>query len=264
MAGGEQGNLNWVIAPIGNCISYLGEEITQNAVIQRSLINLSGMDGFLNLAKESLIQKNIPTTGIECLIKEHVFLKEKSKEFISSDYNSINSHSLVNLWAIIEATVEDTVILTLQKGKVTLDQITRKGIKVKLNLNLSNESDRRRIYRSIEMQTRNNSNVGEGICNIMKVLNINLNLNNKTNKVLSEVNSVRNCILHRGGILDDKASKDIFIGTHKIGNKINITKAVYMAYFDAIRKLATQLMQAIIESPYIVRTTKATKGSEPF
>ncbi len=251
--GSENDNINWIITPVFNCICYLGEEITQNALLQRSLISLSNMEYVLNFAKQSFIEKNIPVGAIDRLIGEHVFLKEKSKEIISSDYDSINSHSLVNLWAIIEVTVEDTVVLVLEKGNIALEDISDRGMKVKSGLNLSSDVDRRKIYRSIEAQSRNNSNVGESIINIMKIFDISLDLNDKTNRLLSEINSVRNCILHRGGVLDEKAGKDVFVGKHKVGEKINISKSVYLAYYGAIKELATNLMGAVTESPYITR-----------
>ena len=169
---------NWIIVPIGNCVQYIGEEITQTTILQRSIVNLSGMQVFLNIAKKTLLKNKKVLEGVNFLIKEQRFLEEKSKELISSNYNSINTHSLVNLWAFIETAIEDTIVYIFMNAPDPLYDLESNGYKIKNFLpNELTEENSRKLYRSYEGQVRKTDRaIGNAYSRMMDVLGLEVNL----------------------------------------------------------------------------------------
>lgn len=104
---------NWIISPIGDCVKYVGDEVVNTAVLQRSIINISNMVPLLLIARQKFLENGKDDTGIRHLIAENEFLADKAKEFIESDFDPINSHGLIGLWCAVETAVEDTVVLIL-------------------------------------------------------------------------------------------------------------------------------------------------------
>jgi len=248
---------NWIIVPIGNCIQYIGEEIIQTTVLQRSIINLSGMQAFLNLAKGTFVKNKKALEGIEFLIKEQRFLEEKSKELISSNYNSINSHSLVNLWASIETAIEDTIVYVFMYAPDALCDLESNGYNIKKFLSGEfTEESSRKLYRSYEGQVRKSErSIGSAYSRMMEVLGLKVDLSDSEKSMLAEINAIRNCIMHRGGILDKKAAHDIVSNRHCVGQKIKVSNELYLEYYEVISKFASTLLRASTESKYIVVNT---------
>ena len=247
--------INWIIEPSGNCIKYLGEEMLQVAIIQRAIINLSGMDVFFKIAKNKLINNNKSILEIDRLIEEQKFLEKNSKRLISSSYNSINSHALVSLWSAIEVAIEDTIILIFRYGENSLYDLKKSGYSIK-NFDpekLLSEFDARKFYRSFEGQVGKsvNGGVGSVYVHMFEVFNMNISLNTADKLMLSEINAIRNCIMHRGGVLDEKAQSQIISKRHQLNKIIVINNKLYSEYTKVINDFSVSLLDAVVKSKYI-------------
>jgi len=199
---------NWIISPIGNCVKYVGDEVVNAAVLQRSIINTSNMGPLLLIAHQKFLENGKDDTGISYLIAENESLAAKAKEFIESDFDQINSHGLIGLWCAVETAVEDTVVLILMNDDKAQSVLQSHGLlTVKSSIKFPpSDNEARKVYSSLENQVRNTKKeVGKSYCHLLSVLGINISVESQILETLCEINEVRNCILHRGGIIDDKA-----------------------------------------------------------
>jgi|WetSurMetagenome_2_1015567.scaffolds.fasta_scaffold07685_10 hypothetical protein len=243
--------VNWIISPAGNCIKYVAEETFHASILHKAIINLSGMTPFIQIARQHFIKHGKDDTQLKILQKENEFLEQKAKELIVSNFHSINAHGLIGLWCALETAVEDTIVLILIKDLGAIDSLVNAGYKVKPKFapNMS-EYDARNLYSNLENQSRQSLTVGEGYCKLLSVFGLNIELSNKETEILAEINAVRNCILHRGGLIDDKAIRDSkrLIKFHN--KELNITNELYMEYYDTVSKFAYRLLTSAIESNY--------------
>ena len=131
-------------------------------------------------------------------------------------------------------------------------QMPAAGIKLPTTISLPTmESDARRIYRRLEQHARSGVAVAEGYVQLMAILQISMPLPAKAIETFSEFNYVRNCFLHRGGIVDERAAVEAPTLGLPLGAMIRISSAKYDQYFDAAAELTSALLKAVIESRYI-------------
>ena len=142
-------------------------------------------------------------------------------------------------------------------GQKSLYDLKQSGYNIK-NFNPENllsEGEARKFYRSYEGQ------VGEvvktGIVDVysrmFKVFGLNLDLNATEKPLLSEINVIRNCIMHSGGVFDEKAYFHVPNSRYQLGQIITINNELYLEYSDVINKLAIALLGAVVKSKYIVK-----------
>lgn len=249
-----QNDVNWILSPSGNLVKYIAEETIHASVLHRAIVNLSGMEFFIKIARQKYIAEGVDDKNLKFLQSQSKFLAEKAKELIDTKFHSINSHALIGVWCALETAVEDTIILILINDSSSLEVIRNCEFKIKQNNLLSNEvseKDARKIYSLLERQARQGRSVGEGYCKLLSIFEIEVNLKPLTIKKLAEVNAVRNCILHRGGIIDDKAIDESDDLSEFYDKKLILDNNLYLKYFDAISDFSREFSSSILKSKYI-------------
>ena len=73
------------------------------------------------------------------------------------------------------------------------------------------------------------------------------NVDAETVELITEVNTIRNCLLHRGGIADSSVVKQAPRLGLAIGDKIELTSVMMDAYYKAVRDFAVALISAVVE-----------------
>ena len=144
-------------------------------------------------------------------------------------------------------------------GKNYLRDLEDNGYKTKnFSSDGLNEYDSRKLYRSYEGQVRNPTKmkVGEAYPKMMKPFGLNISLSISEKVMLTEINAVRNCIMHRGGILDEKATHDVMLKRYQLGQKIVINNELYMEYHRVISKFAVSLLGEAANSKYVEKKVK--------
>lgn len=248
--------LNWIIAPAFTCVKYIGEETINASVLHRSIINVDLIKPLLKIARQKLLENGLDDSSLVLLEKENELLEQKAKELISSNFHSINSHGLVGLWCAVETAVEDTVVLILMNDAKCIGAIKNAGYKIKFDFNQKlDEEMAKKIYANLERQVRKCFRVGEGYCTLLSIFGLQMQLDNNTLNILSEINSVRNCILHRGGIIDSKAGNESQRLANFVDKEINISNELYLTYYRAAGKFASALLSATTKSNYIILVT---------
>jgi hypothetical protein len=246
-------SFNWIIGPARQCLLYIGEETANSGNLHRAVTALAYQAPMLELSRQRLVAAGEDAAGINRLIAEQKGgLEAWALHAIATDYDSINRHALIGLWVAIEVAVEDTAALILTKEPTSIGLVASARSKVpsKISRPLT-ESDARRIYRSLEGYARNGVSVAVGYCRLLSILGVAVSLPTDVVSMLSEINYVRNCLLHRGGIVDEKAAAEApYLGL-PLGEKIKISSERYLLYFDAIALFGKAFMDGVLQSPYI-------------
>lgn len=240
-------SFNWVIAPAGRCVSLVAEETHTAALVQRGLIALAHQGPLLESARRELARAQGSEGAIVALIAEQSALGKSAKELIDVDFHPINAHGIVGLWVAIEVAVEDTAVLILLKDPSATSLVQAAGVKVKASDSLSVDAARE-IYHRLERQSRKDLRVAGAYCRLLSLLGVSVTLSAEVEEVLSELNYVRNCLLHRGGVADNKAKAEAPNLNVVSGEHIKIATPRYLRYFDAVKHFATALLSGAVAS----------------
>ena len=86
---------------------------------------------------------------------------------------------------------------------------------------------------------------------MMDILRVSFTLSSEVTSSLAELNYVRNCLLHRAGITDERASVEAPGLSLRLGAPIKIPSARYLHYFDSVGKFAQALLAGVLSSSYV-------------
>jgi len=244
--------LNWVIGPAGQCVTLVGEETRIASILMRAIVALAKQGPLLELTRREFRRNNQSEVAINKLLLEQSGLAEWAEEIISNDYDPINRHGIIGLWVAVEVAVEDTAVLILSKDTNAVTKVKRAGIKLpKSRSKPPPELEARRIYKRLETHARSGQSVSEGYRVLMSVLEVELTIPSETSVILSELNYVRNCLMHRAGIADEKSSQEAPRLGLSIGEPIKIGSKQYLRYFDAVTQFAQALLNGVMSSRYV-------------
>jgi hypothetical protein len=246
-------SFNWVIGPAAECVHLIVEETRIASLLQHAIIALANQEPLLNIVRQRIKETNNDVTAIDKLILEQRGgLGQWAKELMEEDYAPINRHGIIGMWVAIEVAIEDTVVLILTKDSSSLSMISGAGIKIPKSLSDPlNEIDARRIYNRLEFHSRKGRSVAEGYIYLMSVLNVSFTLPNEFIESISELNYVRNCILHRAGVVDERVHIEAPNLSNQIGEYIKISSKQYLRYYDAVGKFSTELLNGVMKSSYV-------------
>jgi hypothetical protein len=208
----------------------------------------------LELVKRELKRNHRPDAPIKRLLLEQPGLAQWAEKLISDDYDPINRHDVIGLWVAVEVAVEHTAILILSKESSAAALVEAAGVRLPQLPSLPpSEADAGRIYKRLEAHTRRDRSVAEGYCELMSILGVEVTITPATSAVLAELNYVRNCLLHRAGIADERAAREAPDLGLAIGAPIKISSKRYLRYFDAVAQFAQALLKGAIGSSYLRR-----------
>lgn len=245
-------DFNWIIGPAGRCVSLIAEETRVASLIQRALTALSNQGPLLELAREKLRSANASEEGIAYLQAEQHTLGQWAKDIINDDYDMINRHGVIGMWVAVEVAVEDTALLVLRNDSNALTRIAAAEVKLPSRLaSPLSDYDAARIYKSLERHARESRSVADSYCYLLSLLDVQVTLPTDCASILGELNFVRNCLLHRSGIADDRVTTEAPGLLLKPGDQIHIGSERYLRYFDAVAEFARAMLQGTLNSPHI-------------
>jgi|GEM_PF-1703974 len=243
---------NWVVGPVGRCVTYVAEETRVAAVLQRALVALAGLDPFLRFARRGFQQALAPLEGIDQLIAHQKTLGPWAKALLAAELHPINSHALIGLWTAVEVAVEDTACLILVKEPAALRDVAVAGVRHKaLILNVVDDETARSIVGVYERHLRKTLSVSGANCKMLSTLGVDVTLSDHTAIVLDEINYARNCLLHRGGVVDERSIVEAPTLDVDVGSEIVVTSARYLKYYDAVSEFSNALLTGVLASRHI-------------
>jgi hypothetical protein len=245
--------LNWIIGPATQCISLIAEETRVASLLQRAIAALAHLDPLLDIARQRLKSANKEVEVIDRLISEQRNgLGRWASELIEEDFDSINRHGIIGIWVAVEVAMEDTAVLILTKDTSALRLVADAGVKLPQSLvSPLTVADAHRVYKRLEVHARKDRSVVDGYRHLMSILCISFTLPPEIINLLAELNYVRNCLLHRGGIADERAVIEAPGLSFQLGELIKIPSKRYLHYFDAVGKFALALLAGALNSRYV-------------
>lgn len=243
---------NWLLGPIGQCVKYLADEIAYAGLVRRGLTTMTGMQPFFDLAQKQLAKVGVDTKALNAMAQEYQQWELTASEHVSDGFSTVHRHSLVGLWCVVETAIEDSVLLILEKSPVAEDLLVKAGYRIKPSpVSLLKPYQLRRLYSALEHQAREGRSVAEAWVHLLSALDVVINLDPASIEALAEANELRNCILHRGGVLDDRAAENAPKLKPLVGQKIEIDEQQYVSYYDALGAFSTAMLGAVVASSYM-------------
>lgn len=244
---------NWIIEPAGSSLLYLGEEVKHASVLRRSLSSLIGMKHLLVIAKDVLQKSGKSVDGFDFLISESIWLEKEGNELYKDNCSTIHQHSLVSMWVSVEVAVEDTLSLALKNDPNSFEKIRSGGLNVNKKYSWPLGDDEcHRLCSSIQSQARAGRTVGESFVFALSIFEIPLELSLQELSLLAELNAVRNCILHRQGVVDSKSAEECAALGEIVGRKLTFSAEKYLEYYDAASRFVIELLKGATRSPYFM------------
>lgn len=246
---------NWILDPASRCVSLLSDAMMLNSLLTRSVVSANGQRGLLTIARAVALRKNesamVATYNRLIAAQEHI--EVNARELIATDFHALNVQGILSMWVAIEVAVEDTVIAVLMNNEPSARHVISGFAKIKHDIPSGplNADSAILLFKRMERAARDQPTVVNSYCWLLAQVNVFLQLSDDDSDVLTELYCVRNCIMHRGGVVDSevvaKASK---LGV-SMGDQLRIDKASYHRYIDTSNRFAVNLLDAVLASPYI-------------
>ena len=242
---------NWLLAPVTQCVLYLSEEIVYSGLVRRGLIAMTGIAPFFALANGHFENNGIDTSPLKRASQDCLAWESKAKVHIDTDFSAVHRHSLIGLWCVVETAIEDSIILILEKSLKAEEMLRKAGYKLKISpIKDLDQSKLRRIYSDLEKQARDRGNVAEAWLSLLAALDVRFFVSEQAIASISEANEVRNCILHRGGEIDQRSASKVPALQPFVGQRIEMGEKQYLAYYHALGEFVTQMIDGVVESSH--------------
>jgi hypothetical protein len=185
---------------------------------------------------------------IEQLLTDSPINEAAARRERESDFETVHRHSIIAMWSTMEFTFEDIVIEVICNDPTALSQIRSAGVDLprKLSQPLT-ELDARRVYRNAEYSLRRSLSLSASICKILSALGIPFVVAPNVLSFTDEVNAVRNCLLHRGGLIDDQSIRSAPSLTTMKGQRFVVTEEYHKKVFETLSAITKACLQSFPE-----------------
>jgi len=243
---------DWLISPAGNLVLFIGSEMVIAGVTERALIATLTTPALLDFTKANLPH---PSQDIAEAIQR---LQEMAgadaafaKEEVTSSFARVHAHHAVATWAAIETAVEQTLVNHIRKmpEAPTLIVKSAPGLKAE-QIRTTTEKDAKDTILNWARALAPKPIMSRYVV-MLKAFGLALSMSLDEERALSELVEMRNVLLHRGGVADQKFADKCDWTKIKPGQSITIDVADMKRYFDAASTFAGGLIGAVAKSPLI-------------
>lgn len=243
----DSDTVGWIVAPAGRCVQFVAEQAKVNGTIQRALIALAGQRPIVLAARQLAIERGSgAVSAFDELLKEQESIGPWAQELVDSEYQPIHASMLIAIWSAIEVAIEDTAVLLLLKDPSVLPSLDEAGINLRKQLTASpNENTARRAVKALERRVRQDYAAGPAMVEFLGILGVSVKGDPETLERLTELNSVRNCLLHRAGIADSPLIAQAPGLGLAVGDRIEVTTPMMDTYYRAVSDFAVGLITAV-------------------
>jgi hypothetical protein len=245
----DSDSYNWIIVPVTRCIQAVADGAKLSGLLQRAVSNLAHQEVILGQLEAflRLAGKDVPAVGGDAV--PAAGWVQWAKELMDSGLHEVHAPGVIALWASLEVMVEDTATLILVNDAQALGDVVATGVKASPNWPRPlDESNARRAFSRFEQVSRGTRSIGQAYAHMMQVLGVHVNVRPGILETIAELNYVRNCILHRGGIVDPRVSQEAPRIGLSVGETVRIGREDYLRYFGAVGAFAQQVLEGAIAS----------------
>ena len=237
-----------ILEPITQCMKFISDETSiANSTIMSIMATEFSPIILQTAFKQVKKSKNKKVSdGIKALIANAPAQAKWAKEQRENDFPVIFSHNLIANWGAFEVCMEDVVVAILINDNEAIKKIYAAGIKYKITSNGSlSEDDARNIYRKMEYKFRKDFDVIGAFEKKLSLFNLNGDIDSDLGATLCKINSIRNCLLHRSGIIDKKAVDQAPSLKPFLDKKVHISRTDFDKYFRTMVDYLSVLFKRI-------------------
>lgn len=244
----------WIFAPAKRCVEFIAEEAKIGALLHRSLTHIEMGRPLFDLLKQQFMAADQTEAAdlVDVLLASAPYHEEWAKHLRQTDYAALNAHATVAIWAALETCLEDTVVAILANDASAISTIKSLGVKVKHDEREATQGlgNYRRVFESLHSNRRvKGSNVIATYEAVLDVFGLSAR-GRASEEALLELNSVRNCIVHRGGVVDEMAIRAAPSLHGLLGNEVVVSRSDFLRYHEAVSDWTISLMESINASKY--------------
>lgn len=180
-------------------------------------------------------------------IAEAEAFEANAKAEIEADHPVLHSAGTVLIWGALEASFRDFASRWLERHPECRRSPLLKNLKVRLVEydSLEGEERMRYILGIIEREVGATLKPGVGRFEcVLEVLGIAPRLNADERKSLSELAAVRNVIVHRASVADQRLLDLCPWLPWRVGEPVKVSKTLFLSYVDAASHYAANIIQA--------------------
>lgn len=251
----------WLLTPAHTLLQYIVDEQTIAGVTHRALLSVRSTAILLAIARDQIPNATAETKeafqqAITTSAGDLVFAEKEAK----TGFNTLFSHTAVGTWGAIETSLENTLLNHLRRvpNAEALIRSNAPEVKDKLFRRAAvGGGSEETLLKGWEGVLRDIPTVMARQLHMLTAFGLRVSLESDNERVLSELAELRNVILHRGGVVDQRFKNKCPWRGDTVGDRVYVTYETMRRYFEAAGDLAVKLIGAAAQSPYIYSSKSA-------
>jgi len=234
------------------CKSFLEQAQVVNEVLDLCMRGVGSITNFPQIV--SAIAKAEGTFGSKAVEEERnraEALKERALREINSGFSTLHSQATISLWSSLESMVKDLVSDWICNRPETLNDTSWANLKVRVGDYEPLDAEQRADY-LVELADLNlGGPLKQGVTRFEKLLEtIGLGgaVSDEVRKTLFELQQVRNVLVHRQGVADQRFCRTCAWMNMTPGQRVAINRERYEGYVSAAYSYASELIIRTAES----------------
>jgi hypothetical protein len=240
---------NWIIVPATRCVQAVTDGMRLYGMLQRAVSAPGSQEAILNQVEALLRAMGGKDQSDKIPPSPESGLTKWSRELIDNDLHELHVPGAIALWASLEVAIEDTAVLILLNDPKAQIDASLAGVKLPSRLSVPlDESGARRIFARFEQVSRGTRNISQAYVHILETLGISTSVTPTVLNTVAELNYIRNCILHRGGVVDSRVNEEAPESGLVVGDILHIVQEDYFRYYRAVGSFAQEMLEGTIAS----------------
>jgi hypothetical protein len=244
----------WLFGPPNTLLQYIVDEQVITSVTHRALLNARATPILLAIAREQIPN---PTDQTKDTFQKLINLSAGDFGFAEKEattgFNTLFSHAAVGTWGAIETSIENTLLNHIRK-------VSDVETVIRANAPAMKDKDLRRgleggapeiLLKRWEGSLPNTLTTMRRQLLMLQAFGLHITLNPGNEQLLSELAELRNVILHRGGVVDQRFKDKCPWRSDKIGDRMRVSYELMRHYFEAAGDFAVKLIGTVVKSPYV-------------
>ena len=238
-----------ILEPIARAVSSVVAQAKLAHTLQTATIALAGQGPLLLLAQKFVPQQDNAQHAISELIRRQKSLEIWANELQDNSNHDINLPALINIWVTLEALCENLCAAVLLIDASALRGLKQINPKIDEKMDVTEESSRE-IYK-LSLARVKGSGLVQGFLIVFTALGFTPQLSNSCISGLTELNYLRNCSLHRAGIVEPRKVKEAPSFPFSIGEQIVVSDQLFARLYNPVAEFLQSLIPSLTKSGHL-------------
>lgn len=178
-------------------------------------------------------------------------LANNARELLSSSSDILLYPSFVGAWALIEAAFEDMIVTIMMADPKTASILTENKIRTKQELEPNTQEWALDAIKKMERKVLVPGSVVKTHKALLALFDIPLAYPDSYAELIEEINQVRNCILHRNGVIDEKSATTCARLKQFQGKKMDKSDPIFKVYGTMLADYTLAWLTAVVRGPLL-------------